>query len=76
MATSAQIAVALRTLEERAQAEYSALHRLLGRACNQFEAAAIAEAAGKNKIEVLRQGEVKSYAPAISHYVIDFRVTF
>ena len=26
------------------------------------------------KIKVLRQGEVKSYAPAISHYVIDFRV--
>jgi tRNA wybutosine-synthesizing protein 2 len=35
----------------------------------------IAEAAGKIKIEVLRLGEVKSYAPAISHYVIDFRVS-
>jgi tRNA wybutosine-synthesizing protein 2 len=36
----------------------------------------IAESAGKMNIEVLRQGEVKSYAPAITHYVIDFRVTF
>jgi tRNA wybutosine-synthesizing protein 2 len=36
----------------------------------------IADSAGKAKIEVLRQGEVKSYAPAISHYVIDFRVLF
>jgi tRNA wybutosine-synthesizing protein 2 len=36
----------------------------------------IAQAAGKVKVEVLRQAEVKSYAPAISHYVIDFRATF
>jgi tRNA wybutosine-synthesizing protein 2 len=36
----------------------------------------IAESAGEMRIEVLRQGEVKSYAPAISHYVIDFRVVF
>jgi tRNA wybutosine-synthesizing protein 2 len=36
----------------------------------------IAAAAGNTKIEVLRQGEVKSYAPSISHYVIDFRATF
>jgi tRNA wybutosine-synthesizing protein 2 len=34
----------------------------------------IAGSAGKARFEVLRQGEVKSYAPAISHYVIDFRV--
>jgi len=34
----------------------------------------IAVSAGESRIEVLRQGEVKSYAPAISHYVIDFRV--
>jgi tRNA wybutosine-synthesizing protein 2 len=30
-------------------------------------------AAGR-RIEILRQAEVKSFAPAISHYVIDFRV--
>ncbi len=36
----------------------------------------IADSAGEAKIEILRQGEVKSYAPAISHYVIDFRVVF
>ncbi len=36
----------------------------------------ILESAGEMKIEVLRQEEVKSYAPAISHYVIDFRVLF
>jgi tRNA wybutosine-synthesizing protein 2 len=36
----------------------------------------ITESAGQMRIEVLRQGEVKSYAPSISHYVIDFRVTF
>ena len=36
----------------------------------------IAEAAGGARIEVLRLGEVKSYAPAISHYVIDFRAFF
>jgi tRNA wybutosine-synthesizing protein 2 len=34
----------------------------------------IAASAGEARIEVLRQDEVKSYAPAISHYVIDFRV--
>jgi len=34
----------------------------------------ITESAGEMKIEILRKGEVKSYAPAISHYVIDFRV--
>jgi len=36
----------------------------------------ITKAAGGTRIEVLRQGEVKSYAPAISHYVIDFRSFF
>ncbi len=36
----------------------------------------IVESAGEMKIDVLRQGEVKSYAPAISHFVIDFRVIF
>jgi tRNA wybutosine-synthesizing protein 2 len=34
----------------------------------------IAQSAGNTRFDVLRQGEVKSYAPAISHYVIDFRV--
>ena len=38
--------------------------------------ARIAESAEEKRIEVLRQREVKSYAPAISHYVIDFRVIF
>jgi len=33
----------------------------------------IRSAAGERGIEVLRLGEVKSFAPAISHYVIDFR---
>jgi tRNA wybutosine-synthesizing protein 2 len=36
----------------------------------------IAQSAGEARTEVLRQGEVKSYAPAISHYVVDFRVFF
>jgi tRNA wybutosine-synthesizing protein 2 len=34
----------------------------------------IRERAGGRQVEILRQAEVKSYAPAISHYVIDFRV--
>jgi tRNA G37 N-methylase Trm5 len=33
----------------------------------------IRSAAGERGIEVLRLGEVKYFAPAISHYVIDFR---
>jgi len=35
----------------------------------------IRENAGSRGVEVLRAAEVKSYAPAISHYVIDFQVT-
>lgn len=34
----------------------------------------IRENAGARELDVLRMAEVKSYAPAISHYVIDFRV--
>lgn len=35
--------------------------------------ARIEQASGGRKVEFLRKAEVKSYAPAISHYVIDFR---
>jgi len=35
----------------------------------------IRQAAEGRRFEVLRMGEVKSFAPAISHYVVDFQVT-